>query len=671
MPQRRTRSYYPAATWSVILVGLVALAGAALRKYIPRPPLNAMQRETDPYLVAGATQPIQWRTLSQETFAEARREDKLIFLLIGQASSLTGQLLDRYGLTDSETADTIRRNFVPVRVDAIAHPYLAAAYDPVRRPMDGWDPACQIWYLDSNGLSYGSLLPISTNPSVMQSSLSSSIAYYMDVKARTKDIPAGRSQRGQIKDLVEASFEEPNFKGQLQALLQSRDPGSGAWPAKYGTRLQATPLLFLLEHAPVEAAFSLERLATSGMVDWVNGGFFSCARQPALMNPDFEKSAVTNAALAEVFSRAGDNELYREIAQEACKELTTDFMHDGWVVANRYGDEAANRSRRSSFSPRFLVDHVDGITRDRGVDLLRLDPRKNPAMLPKVTSSDSFRDNKGQLLAVLDTLRESKTDVEQRFTNQVTASIHGYVTARLLTCARLLGDPALAKKANELFEKLQNLRTGENDVLRDPKGDVEPACLADYLAYSDAALQATLLIGNEDIAKDGLRVLRRAIEFFSLAPGVLSYASPECVDILPPNTIVPQVVDGEMESTSAMAIRLAIQYAWLCESLLGANADDLRAFARTSTDRFAKTANSIQIGYTGYFRAALMAKSDRYIVVRGRDVKSMSQEVLRQLPLQFVLAIPTKDQTKLTVVIGKKAIEFPSVDALSAVFQVR
>ncbi|MBL8061199.1 MAG: thioredoxin domain-containing protein [Chthonomonas sp.] len=670
MPRRREKRYYSAVTWSVILVGMMALAGSTLRRFIPRPPLNDLEHEADPFLKAAASQPISWRLLSKEALAEARREGKPILLVIGQSTSLTGQILDGFGFTDSEIADNIRRSFIPIRVDAVSQPYLAAAYDPVRRSRDGWDPTLQIWYLSPDGNQYGSLLSQSTDPSTVFRSLASSIAYNSDYRARTRDTTAGESQRLQVAALLQAGLATPAIESHLEALRQVQEPLSGGWPGRFGTRVQALPLAFLMKHSPRDAESALEKLATSGMVDWINGGFFSLARQPEWRNPDFEKSALVNAALVEVYVQAGQNPLYREIGCLAFDSLVSDFCEDGFVRTHRFGDGKANRSAKSSFSPRFLLDHFDEAKRDRATKLFRLDSRQWPAALPKVASSQFYRENQAELLSLLEDLRRSKQDVDERFSSQITASVHGYVTARLLASARILGGE-YTQKANELFSKLAAFRTGENDVLRRRSFDSEPACLADYLAYADAALESALLNNNPDHAKDGLAVLNRALDFFSLGPGVLSYASPESSRDLPPETVIPQIIDNELESTTALAIRLAKQYSWYFEVVHRSDQTGLRTFARTAVSHFASMANEIQIGLSGYFRAASMVRDDRFIVVRGRGSADLSRQVQQRLPCEFVIALPNQGDAEIDVMIGGKKVQFPSVDSVAAAFGIK
>lgn len=679
MPKRKVRTYYPAVTGSVILVGLVGLTGAILRQFIPKPALNSMANEADSFLVAAATQSIQWRPLNAESLAEARREDKPILLVVGDASNQAGFLADDFGFVDSELSDSVRRNFIPIRVDATAQPYVAAAMDPISRSRDGWDPGYQIWFMTPEAKGIGALVSTSPVASNLQRSLGGSINYYLDLLGKLDRLPPnvgppGESQRAQATLLIDSLGQQaPRSEDHLQWLTSNRAPDSGSWNTASGNRLQPSALRFLLNsgtHSDLTA--SLEPIAASGIIDWINGGFFSQARAPGWHEIDFEKVATLNADMSEICAQAGlllQSRLYRRLAEDSFDCLTKGFALDGIIRAYRFDDRSAtNRSSRSSFSPRFLVDHFDDNSRRAMESSLGLNPRENPEMLPHLGSISEFSGFEPELDHLLSVMRESKRQIEETYSNHQVASIASYSVARLLTVAKLLEDPKRTRTAVDMYRHLAVFRSGANDVVRRADGlDIDPAYLGDYLGYADAALQYFLLTGDPLELKDGLAVLNRALEFFGGPPGVLLNTSPENRSDLPSDMIVPEVVDGDLPSTSSLAIRLTIQYSWALDSVnLGkasAQSTALREFARSSAFHYGEIANQNQRGFSSFFYAADLLEKGRYFRVSGPNALLSAWSLSRTEPRLTVVPVVRPGTSTWEMVVGDRAITYPDETA--------
>ncbi len=675
MPRRKHRSYYPAVTFSVIIVGIMGMGGAALRKFIPKPPLNPLAEERDPFLVQAGTQAIPWRKLDRASLAEARRADKPIYLVIGEASSRIGQLADLFSLVDSETTEFIRREFIPIRVDATAQPYLAAAFDPVRRSQDGWDPSFQVWYLNSEGFVVSGLLPTSPQVGSLPKNLFGSaqyVAQQIREMAKPDSIvdPAGTSQAAQAQLLLgSGSRGRPDFASHLSWLLSNRDPLSSGWPTTSGEQLRAAPLQFLLASGDEPAFFqSLDAIVTSGMVDWINGGFFSQARQAGWREIDYDKYAATNADLVEVFAKAhalNPKPIYQKVAQDGFDALADRFAKDGIIRAYRFEDRVGNnRSARSSFSPRYLNDHFDDERRSQIKRVFSLDPVPNPEMLLKVTSTDAYNGSAASVSDLLEALRASRVEPLERYSEQQVANVSCAAVARLLGAARFLDDPERLSTARYLFDQLKRYRSGENDVLRRADGrDEEVAFLGDYLAYGDAALQMYLVSGDPEHLQESVRVTQRAVELFEVIPGVLSNASPELKKDLPPDTLLPEVVDRNTTSTAAVAIRLLTQLGWILGDI--PDGAQFRRFAREGVYHYGPLANEYQRGFSGLFEATLLY--DRMLSGRvvGRDAVQLAAKWQRLHPAALIFPVPSEEATRFEVIRGAVVTPFANIQAAS------
>src|SRR4051812_12300282 len=75
-------------------------------------PANRLAKETSPYLLLHAHNPVDWYPWGPEAFAKAKAEDKPIFLSIGYSSCYWCHVMERESFTDAEIARVMNRNFV-------------------------------------------------------------------------------------------------------------------------------------------------------------------------------------------------------------------------------------------------------------------------------------------------------------------------------------------------------------------------------------------------------------------------------------------------------------------------------------------------------------------------------------------------------------------------------
>jgi uncharacterized protein YyaL (SSP411 family) len=65
---------------------------------------NRLAKETSPYLLAHAHNPVDWHPWGEEALARAKKEGKLIFLSIGYSSCHWCHVMERESFMDDEIA---------------------------------------------------------------------------------------------------------------------------------------------------------------------------------------------------------------------------------------------------------------------------------------------------------------------------------------------------------------------------------------------------------------------------------------------------------------------------------------------------------------------------------------------------------------------------------------
>ena len=113
-----------------LLAGLVVAQEAATKaRPNPKPQhTNRLAKETSPYLLQHAHNPVDWHPWGEETLAKAKKEGKPIFLSIGYSSCHWCHVMERESFHDEEIAAFLNKHFVCIKVDREERPDIDAIY---------------------------------------------------------------------------------------------------------------------------------------------------------------------------------------------------------------------------------------------------------------------------------------------------------------------------------------------------------------------------------------------------------------------------------------------------------------------------------------------------------------------------------------------------------------
>ena len=89
---------------------------------------NALAKETSPYLLLHAHNPVNWYAWNEATLAKAKTEDKPIFLSIGYSSCHWCHVMERESFMDEEIANYLNDNFICIKVDREERPDVDEVY---------------------------------------------------------------------------------------------------------------------------------------------------------------------------------------------------------------------------------------------------------------------------------------------------------------------------------------------------------------------------------------------------------------------------------------------------------------------------------------------------------------------------------------------------------------
>ncbi|HEY8548935.1 MAG TPA: thioredoxin domain-containing protein [Vicinamibacterales bacterium] len=89
---------------------------------------NRLARESSPYLLQHADNPVDWFPWGEEAFARARETDRPIFLSVGYSTCHWCHVMERESFENEEIARVLNEHFVPVKVDREERPDVDRVY---------------------------------------------------------------------------------------------------------------------------------------------------------------------------------------------------------------------------------------------------------------------------------------------------------------------------------------------------------------------------------------------------------------------------------------------------------------------------------------------------------------------------------------------------------------
>src|ERR1043165_144827 len=83
---------------------------------------NRLSKETSPYLLQHAHNPVDWYPWGDEAFERAKNEDKAVLVSIGYSACHWCHVMEHESFEDEETARVMNENFINIKVDMEERP---------------------------------------------------------------------------------------------------------------------------------------------------------------------------------------------------------------------------------------------------------------------------------------------------------------------------------------------------------------------------------------------------------------------------------------------------------------------------------------------------------------------------------------------------------------------
>jgi uncharacterized protein YyaL (SSP411 family) len=302
--------------------------------------MNRLGKESSPYLLQHAHNPVDWFPWGKEAFELAKKEDKLVIVSIGYSACHWCHVMEKEVFEDFECAEYMNMNFINIKVDREERPDVDHLYMDAMHLMGqrgGW-PLNVFVLPDGRPVYGGTYFPKKGWLSLLENLVDvkkNEPSKVLDYAARLEE---GIKQNNILPNEVVDHFD-------LDTLNEVVDHWSGYWDHEYGGIKKAPKFpmpnhyLFLLEYGKLSGRaevldfvhHGLAKMAMGGIYDQVGGGFARYSVDDKWKVPHFEKMLYDNAQLISVYAMAYQDRalpLYKRVVKETVDFLTREMRSD-------------------------------------------------------------------------------------------------------------------------------------------------------------------------------------------------------------------------------------------------------------------------------------------------------------------------------------------------------
>lgn len=283
---------------------------------------NDLSKETSPYLLQHAHNPVQWMPWSETLFAKAAAADKPILLSIGYAACHWCHVMERESFEDEAVAEYMNTHFINIKVDREERPDIDHIYMDALQAMTGsggWP--LNIFLLPNGEPFYGGTYfpPIAMqNRASWMDVLKGVQAAFENNREKLVEQATHLTQhllqsniKAQQSQEVEAVATKEDFQLIAQRLLHNADTqwgGFGAapkFPQTFSIQVLFRNYFQNKDQASiVHAIRSIDKMIQGGIYDHVGGGFSRYSVDAMWQAPHFEKMLYDNALILGVLAEA-------------------------------------------------------------------------------------------------------------------------------------------------------------------------------------------------------------------------------------------------------------------------------------------------------------------------------------------------------------------------------
>jgi len=303
--------------------------------------MNRLQKETSPYLLQHAQNPVDWFAWGEEALQKAKTENKPILVSIGYSACHWCHVMEHECFEQEEVAEVMNQYFVCIKIDREERPDIDAIYMDAVQAMGvhgGW-PLNVFLMPDGKPFYGGTYFPKENWMQLLKSVNNGFVNHQEELQQSAEGFT--ENMLFEESDKYGLIFENQVFTQEdldkmYQKIAQTFDENWGGFESSPKFPMPSI-WQFLMRYAHLKQdknainhlKLTLNKIAIGGIYDQLGGGFARYSVDGEWFCPHFEKMLYDNGQLVSLYSEAytftGEH-LYKETVYETIGWLKREMM---------------------------------------------------------------------------------------------------------------------------------------------------------------------------------------------------------------------------------------------------------------------------------------------------------------------------------------------------------
>ena len=505
---------------------------------------NQLNKETSLYLKQHAQNPINWQRWTNSIFDVSEELDKLIVVSIGYSSCHWCHVMEEETFTNDSIASVMNEYFINIKVDREENPDVDQAYmtaSQLMTGMGGW-PLNVITLPDGSPIYAGTYHTTSQWDDILKRIIRLKKDNYDGLKEIAKNVKNGVTDVNTIYKREEKSDFNSEF------LKINIENWKDKWDINFGGDLaqqkfvSPSKYIFLLNYARiyedkdvfVHVKKTLDVISTSGLIDFIEGGFYRYTVDNEWKIPHFEKMLYDQAQMISIYSLAYklyNDEYYRDIVVETIDFLNSKMSSkEGLYYAAMDADTDGEEGKYYSFN-REELDLISKNTDFKTFTSYYKIDINNPwednryLLLPNKNNyeADWLKSNnlsKSDLLSQKKIWESNIIEIKDKRTkpridDKIIVSWNSLAITGLIDAFEALNNENYLNKAKSMFDELKRNSFRKNKLIHTYKeNQFQEGVLEDYAYLAKASMRLFQATGDESYFDFSKKITDDAVNIF-------------------------------------------------------------------------------------------------------------------------------------------------------------
>ena len=505
---------------------------------------NQLGKETSLYLKQHSENPINWQRWSDEIFNVSEELDKLLVISIGYSSCHWCHVMEEETFANDSIATVMNENFINIKVDREENPDVDQAYMTASQLMTGsggW-PLNVITLPDGTPIYAGTYHTTSQWDNILKRIIRLKKDNYDGLKEIANNVKNGVIDVNTIKKQDEVS----EFK--IEYLKNNVEIWKEKWDLEYGGDLaqqkfvSPSKYLFLLNYARIfddldvlnHVENTLDIILSSGLRDFVEGGFYRYTVDNEWKIPHFEKMLYDQAQLISLYSKAYQvfkKEEYKDVITSTISFLKSEMYSElGLFYAAMDADTDGEEGKYYSFNYNELNEISKGTDLNLFLSYFNIDkdsPWENDKylllpisnkdlsdwLIDNKINEEEFKIRKNEWISNI--LKIKSTRTKPRIDDKIIVSWNALAISGFVDAYDALKNEKYLEDAIAMHSILQKNSFKKNELIHTFKeNQFQEGVLEDYAYLSKSSMRLFQATGDESYFKFSKDLTDKSLEIF-------------------------------------------------------------------------------------------------------------------------------------------------------------